>query len=130
MAAWVLKGKIARAVGTFTSINTTNLTTTSIADALTAVGTNRATALVLTAQTNRITSAAASTGVVLPAGVPGQSIVVINDGANAIKVYGNGSDVIDGVAGATGVTLSVAKRATFRCIVTNVIVSMLSAVSA
>ena len=88
---------------------------TSVATTLTAAGTTQATALALTSQINTVTTAAASTGVALPAastvGVGGY-VIVFNAGANPIKVYGvnGGSDTIDGVAGATGVTLTNAKR--------------------
>lgn len=89
----------------------TNITTT-----LTAVGTTRATGLALTAQSNIITTAAASTGVVLPSaalvGIGGW-VDVFNAGANAIKVYAAGTDTIDTIAGATGVTLTNAKTARF-----------------
>jgi len=81
------------------------------ATGLTAVGTNRATALALTEQVNRVTVAAsANTGVLLPSaalvGVGGY-VDVINDGpSNSFHVYSAGSDTIDGVAGATGVVLT------------------------
>ena len=86
---------------------------TSTANALTAAGTNQATALPLTKAINVIATAAASTGVVLPSvatvGIGGY-VVIFNRGASPIKVYGAGSDTIDGVAGATGVTLTNALR--------------------
>jgi hypothetical protein len=85
----------------------------SVAGALTAVGTNRATALVLAAQINDITTAAASTGAVLPLGTAvglSAPITIFNAGANPITVYASGTDTIDGAAGATGVTLTNAKR--------------------
>ncbi len=88
----------------------------SAADALTAAGTTRATALALAAQINHITTAAASTGVVLPLGSAvgvGAPIIVFNSGASAIKVYASGTDTIDGTAGATGVTLTNALRAAY-----------------
>jgi len=85
------------------------------ADALTAVGTNRATSLALTAQLNNITSAAASTGVTLQAAAAGLFIVINHAGANAITVYGAGSDTIDGAAAATGVALTNAKRCIYMC---------------
>lgn len=88
----------------------------SVASGLTAIGTNRATSLALTSAINVIGTAAASTGVTLPAasavGVGGM-VSIFNDGANAIKVYGAGSDTIDGVAAATGVTLTNALRCEF-----------------
>jgi hypothetical protein len=88
----------------------------SVATGLTAAGTNQATALPLTKALNVVATAAASTGVLLPddtvVGVGG-AVTVYNDGANAIKVYATGSDTIDGTAGATGVTLTNAKRCRF-----------------
>lgn len=104
--------------GTITASNlvSTGYQAESTAAALTAVGTNRATALAITRQQNFIGTAAASTGVVLPsaatAGI-GATINIYNGGANAITVYGAGSDTIDGVAGATGVPLTNAKRCSY-----------------
>jgi hypothetical protein len=85
----------------------------SVGNALTAAGTNRATALQLSKEVNNVTTAAASTGVVLPVGVIGMRITVFNGGANAMQVYASASETIDGVAGATGVPLTNAKRADF-----------------
>lgn len=79
----------------------------------TALGTNLGTAATITGNYAQVTSAAASTGVALPALAVGQHVYVQNDGANAIKVYAQGSDSIDGTAGSTGVTLTNAKRAMF-----------------
>lgn len=88
----------------------------SVATGLTAAGTTRATALALTSLINVIGTAAASSGVVLPSAASlgiGNDVTIFNDGANAVKVYGAGSDTIDGVAGATGVTLTNANRARY-----------------
>lgn len=88
----------------------------SVGNALTATGTNRATALQLAAGVNNITTAAASTGVALPSAATvgvGGSVIIFNAGASAVQVYGLGSDTIDAVAGATGVPLTNAKRAIF-----------------
>lgn len=88
----------------------------SVADALTAAGTDRATGLQLAAQMNVVSTAAASTGVVLPSATAvgaGGSVIVFNDGASPIKVYATGSETIDGTAGATGVTLTNALRCEF-----------------
>jgi hypothetical protein len=87
----------------------------STATGLTAAGTNQATALALTKAINVITTAAASTGVSLPSAATvgiGGFVVIFNGGASAIKVYGavGSSDTIDGVAAATGVTLTNALR--------------------
>lgn len=87
----------------------------TISDALTAVGTDRASSLALTKDFNVITTAAGGTGVTLPAAIIGAVVYIANDGASAIKVYGAGSDTVDGQAAATGVTLTNAKRAWFMC---------------
>lgn len=87
--------------------------TFSAIDALTATGTNQGTALVVTAMQNRFTTVATSTGAILPIAVAGMSVVIINAGANGLQVYGNGSDTINGIAGATGVTLAAGKTADY-----------------
>jgi hypothetical protein len=95
----------------------------SVGNALTAAGSTRADALALTKTVNNVTTAASGTGVILPASAAGNIVTVFNAGANAIKVYGAGSDTIDGTAGATGVTLTNAKRAMFFCVAANTYVS-------
>lgn len=71
-----------------------------------AAGTTRADALQLSREFTRISSAASGTGVILPTGVVGMYVTIYHDGANAVKVYANGSETIDGTAGSTGVTLT------------------------
>jgi hypothetical protein len=105
------------------TLTTAGHTARSVGNDLTAAGTTRTDALALTKDINNVTTAAASTGVTLPAGVVGEEVVVINAGANAIQVYGNGSDTIDTVAGSTGVVLTNGKRAIFMCVAANTIVS-------
>lgn len=95
---------------------TAGLADRNAGSALTAAGTTRADALALTKQINNIGTAAASTGVVLPAATVGQIVTVFNSGANPIKVYGAGSDTIDGTAGSTGVTLTNANRCMYICV--------------
>ena len=87
--------------------------TFSFVDALTATGTNQGTALPLTKMMNRVTTTAASTGVILPAAVGGMNVTLINAGANPLQVYGNGTDTINGIAGSTGVTLAAGKTAEY-----------------
>ena len=86
---------------------------TSAADALTATASGtQTTSLGLTAQLNRISTAASGSGVTLPASAPiassrftfGVWLVIVNDGANAITVFGNGSDTVNDIAGATGIS--------------------------
>jgi hypothetical protein len=112
-----LTGGTLTATGVFSgSVASGGFIASSVGNALTAVGTNRATALALTASINNVTTAGSGTGVTLPSvatvGVGG-SVIVFNAGANAIKVYGAGSDTIDGTPGATGVTLTNAKRCVY-----------------
>jgi hypothetical protein len=104
----------ATSVATTAGANINKLSST--AAALTATGTNLATALPLTADVNFISTAAASTGVSLPAAVVGMKIVIFNYGANTLAIYAPSSSTIDGTAGATGTTLTAAHRvATFYC---------------
>jgi hypothetical protein len=60
----------------------------------------------LTKELNRVSTATSGDGVALPAGAPGMTIIVANDTANPIQVYGDATaaDTINGVATATGVT--------------------------
>ncbi len=108
--------------GTLTSstLVTATLTTPSVTglkqdvgNALTAVGTNVATALALTKTVNNVTTAGSGTGVILPACTIGAIVYVFNAGANAIQVYGAGADTIDTVAAGTGVPLTNTKRAIY-----------------
>lgn len=83
---------------------------------ITATGTNQATAYQLSAAINDVTTAASGTGVKLPRGRAGRIITVFNDGANALQVYSFDTATIDGTAGATGVTLTNAKRCAYYAI--------------
>lgn len=69
-------------------------------------------AAVLAQEINRVDTSTAPAagsllgdGVVLMAAAAGLDIVVINNTANPVQVYANGSDTINGVAGATGITM-------------------------
>jgi hypothetical protein len=78
----------------------------SATDALTAnAGGGQGSALALTTEVNNVTVvASAADSVKLPAAYPGLTIVLINTGANPMQVFGTGSDTINGVAAATGVS--------------------------
>lgn len=74
-----------------------------------AAGSSRADATQLTATFNDLTVVGSGQGVILPPALPGEVCIVSNyitASGNAVKIYGNGSDTIDGVAAATGVTLT------------------------
>jgi hypothetical protein len=82
-----------------------------VADNLTALAAGgRTGATLISAQINRFAVVAtAGDSAVLPAANPyiptGYILTVINNGAKAMTVYGNGSDTINGIAGATGVSV-------------------------
>lgn len=95
------------------------------ATTISAAGTTRTDATALTKSVNNVTTALASTGVTLPASASFGIAVVNNLGANAIQVYGNGSDTIDGAAGTTGVTLTNTKRAIFVKVAANTWISLM-----
>lgn len=128
-------GAVTPGSGAFTTITTTgaavitgNLTSSgymlrSVGNALTAVGTNRATALQLAKEVNNVTTAGSGTGVILPVGVAGMRVTVFSAGANAIQVYATASETIDTVAGSTGVPLTNTKRADFFFVAANTWVS-------
>lgn len=100
---------------TFNTVTLTGLLYESTGGGLTALSGGQAGALALTAEVNRITTCAAGNGVKLPAALAGLSIIVINKGANAVQVYGAGSDTVDGIAAATGVTQMVSSVCIFFC---------------
>ena len=75
-------------------------------DALTAAGTGQSDALQLTAAVNRVTTAAASTGVKLYATpAAGDIQAIFNGGANAVTVYPQTSGLINQLAVNTGYIL-------------------------
>lgn len=80
------------------------LNTVLSVDGIIAAGTNQGTATTLVADFNRITSTPAGTGVILPAAKSGMDVIVLNHGGLPMKVFGTGTDTIDDVAAATGVT--------------------------
>ena len=89
----------------------------STADTLTAhAGGGQASATQLSKQLNHITvCATAADSVKLPVSVAGMSITVRNDGAKDAQVFGTSPDTINGVATGTGVALTAASSATYRC---------------
>ncbi|CAL4866744.1 hypothetical protein MMA231_00988 [Asticcacaulis sp. MM231] len=63
---------------------------------------------------NRVTIAAsAGNSVRLPFSEPGMEVSITNSTANAIQVFGNGTDTINGVATATGVSLPAGKKGVY-----------------
>ena len=89
--ALIVKGGVGIAenlnVGGDITIATGKALNRSLATTLSAAGTTQADALALTNDINVVTTTAASTGVRLPAPAAGRVIVVVNRGANTLKVY-------------------------------------------
>ena len=99
----------------------------NVQDALTATGTTRADALAVTGELVRVGTTAANTGIVLPAGTIGMTILVSNGGASTLTVYAAGSDTIDAVAGTTGVAIATVRARLFAFTATNKWVSVYGA---
>jgi hypothetical protein len=121
--------------GTFAALKATGFTSVSAADAISAAGTSsQSAATPLTKDFNRITTVAANAGVALPAALAGRRLVVVNAGANTLKIWpiNGGTDLIDALSANTNTTLSVANRiASFYCFADGAWVSALGgAVSA
>jgi hypothetical protein len=85
------------------------------ATALTATGSTQATALALGADNNFIGTTAASTGVVLPTGNPGDSIFVYNGGASSLTVYPPVGGTINALSTNTGLALATVKSGLYVC---------------
>lgn len=78
----------------------------SVVNGLTAhAGGGQGSALALTHELNRVTTVTtAGDSVSLPASVAGLEIIIVNSGANPMQVFGAGTDTINGIATATGVS--------------------------
>lgn len=99
---------------------------------ITAVGTARgATTPALVLGSNVVsTSTASNYGVVLPSAVAGSVVYLLNaDSADAVTVFGAGSDTINGTAGATGVSYAAAKRVLFIAVTNGVWIANVLAAS-
>ena len=95
------------------------LLVTAYANGLTAhAGGGQGSALALTATVNRVTTVgSAADSVALPASGAGMTIQIINSGANAMQVFGAGTDTINGIATATGISQPPNSVYTYTCAV-------------
>lgn len=101
----------------FSDVFLTGLLNESAQDSITAhAGGTKAAAFQLTKEMNRISVAAtAGDSVLLPASAPGLTIIVENAGAAAVQVYGLGTDTINAVATATGVSQMAGSVVIYTC---------------
>lgn len=84
----------------------------AVATGLTGLGSTQATALALTASISNVTTAAASTGVIVPAGQEaGDVLTVRNGGANALLVYPLLGGVINALSANAGFSVAAGKIA-------------------
>jgi len=115
--------------GAFTSLTSSANTRRSTDSGVTAhAGGGRANAYAITKDITEVaTVGSAADSVVLPASVAGMEMIVINDGANSMQVFANGTDTIDGTAGATGVAQAAAAKVQYTCYASGLWVSFKSA---
>jgi hypothetical protein len=94
-----------------------SLQTMSFADTITAhAGGGQGSAVPLVALINRVTTVATlGDSVMLPASAAGLSITVTNNSANSMQVYGSGTDTINSVATATGISQMVNSIVVYQC---------------
>ena len=71
-----------------------------------AAGTTQGTATAINAGIVIVTTAAASSGVILPACMPGDEMDILNLGSNAVTIYPDSSSQINAIAVNTGILLA------------------------
>ena len=74
-----------------------------------AAGTTQATATSVVSSFTIVATTVSSSGVVLMSANAQPVTAIYNKGANTLKVYANGSETINGIAGSTGVSVATAK---------------------
>ena len=97
------------------------------ATGLTATGSTQGTALALPADINAFTTVAASTGTILPSMNQGDSVVISNQGANALSVYPPVGGTINALSANTAFSQTAAKTAIYHCINATTYLALLSA---
>lgn len=108
VGAWYAEVGGGFSAGMFTESSKDNITAFA--------GGGQTSAVALTTQTVRVTVVASSgDSVKLPASAPGLELIIINHGANTLQVYGAGTDTIDDVATATGVSQMVSSMCIYTC---------------
>lgn len=98
-----------------------------VAPTVSAAGTTQGTGTALTASINYITTAAASSGVVLPSAEVGDSVLVYNAGANTVKVYPDSSSQINALSANASINLPINTGIQFWRVTSTVWVGILSA---
>lgn len=122
-------GGVTPAAGSFTAVTATGVVSESAAGAVSAAGTSsQANATALTKNLNYVSTVGANAGVALPTSTAGARIVIVNAGANTLKIWPKNSsgDTIDGGSANANTTLTTANRiASFYCFTAGAWVSSL-----
>lgn len=94
-----------------------SLSTVSFTEGITAkAGGTRPLAVQIVSTLNRVTTVASiGDSVILPISSAGVIVTLVNAGANAMQVFAQGNDTIDGTAGATGYSQAAGKTAQYTC---------------
>lgn len=103
--------------GLATGFGGTGLQTLSFSPTVTAfAGGGQASATQLTSMISRVSTVATQgDSVKLPPSSVGLAVTVINKGANPVQVYGNGTETINGIVTATGISQGVNTAAMYIC---------------
>lgn len=118
LPAYVRKGRHSAAIGDFGRQYVNGFEQGTVATVTAFAGGGKPSATPLVAQYTRISVCATSAdSVLLPAAVAGRVIQIDNAGAAPARLFGQGTDTIDGAATGTGVPLANAKRSQFVCYV-------------
>ena len=79
-------------------------------------GTKAAATQITAAAVEVATCATNDDSVILPPGYPGLEVAIWNRGAATLRVFGSGTDTINAVATATGVTQATGVSAIYKCV--------------
>lgn len=117
-----------RILGAGVSAQAVHGMTGGVANTLTAAGTTTADALLLGLVVNHnVTTTASGTGVRVPALNPGESIMILNSGANTLSVYPASGGTINGAAADAGASVPTLKSCLVFCITSLVYGCLISA---
>jgi hypothetical protein len=94
------------ATGYYNAAGTASLPTFSFQSGITAAGNAQGNATQLTAAQCQISTAAASTGVILPKSQAGAEIIVLNNGANTVNIYPAVGEQINALGNNNPITLA------------------------
>jgi len=107
-------GLAARMMGGGLSAGQAKAINGDVNSAVSAAGTTQGTATAIKSSINLVTTVAASAGVILPSTDVGDTVEIINLGANVLTVYPDSGSRINAVATNTGISLGLNINCIFR----------------